>query len=133
MNTCPTLRLLAVASLLAPGVRLLAEPPSGSESISFRTMTLDLMEKDIREKTEREDHKANRKAAPVQPSPLSAANFDLNKDGKLDDAEFAAWNAAVRKAAGKSPEAMKRFDKNKDGKLDDPEWTAASTELFGQR
>lgn len=133
MNNRQVLRLLAVASLLTPGVRLLAQTPSASESIPFRTMTLDLVEKDIREKAEREETKANRKETPAKPSPLSAVNFDLNKDGKLDDAEFTAWSAAVRKAVVKSPEALKRFDKNKDGKLDDAEWTAASTELFGKR
>jgi hypothetical protein len=132
MHTRHILRLLAVASLLTPGVRLLAADQS-ADSFGNRVFTLNLLEKDLREAAEREEIKANRKATPAPPSSLSAANFDKNKDGKLDDAEFAAWSAAVRQAAIKSPEAMKRFDKNKDGKLDDAEWTAASAELFGKR
>jgi len=131
MNTRHVFRLLAVASLLTPGVHLLAA--ADDLNATFRNMTLDLIAKDVREASEREEIKANRKEAAAKPSPLAPSNFDLNKDGKLDDAEFAAWSAAVRSAAVKSPEAMKRFDKNKDGKLDDAEWTAASTELFGKR
>lgn len=128
MNIRLILRLLAVASFLTPGIRLLAADPYGT-----RTFNLNLLEKDLRETAEREEIKANRKPAPAWPSSLAAANFDINKDGKLNDAEFATWSAAVRKAAVKSPAAMKRFDKNSDGKLDDAEWKTASDELFGQR
>ncbi len=128
MNTRFVLRLLAVALVASPGVRLLADD---SMSFAFRTMTLDLIQKQASEASERQELRATRKEAPAQPSALSAANFDANKDGKLDDAEFAKWTAALRQAATKSPEAMKRFDKNRDGKLDDAEWAAALTELFG--
>jgi hypothetical protein len=131
MNTRQVLRLLAVASLLSPGIRLLAVD-AGADPFGTRNFSLNLLEKDIRDTNEREETRQARKEA-AKTSPLSAANFDLNKDGKLDDTEFAAWSAAVRKAAAKSPEALKRFDKNKDGKLDDAEWTAASVELFGKR
>ena len=133
MKTRSVLRLLAVVPLLAaPGVRLLASPATESDALGVRVFVLNLIEKDLREAAEREEIRANRKPAPAPVSSLSAANFDLNKDGKLDDQEFAAWSAAVRRAAGKSPEAMKRFDKNKDGKLDDAEWNAALNWMFGK-
>ena len=130
MNTRFILRLLAVALVISPGVRLLADD---NNTLMFRTMALDLMQKQATEASEREQLRAARKEAPAQPSALSATNFDANKDGKLDDAEFAKWTAALRKAATQTPEAMKRFDKNRDGQLDDAEWSAAVTELFGSR
>ena len=130
MNTRLILRLIALSLTVAPGARVLADVPSASETINFRSMTLDMIEKNARETSEREDLRANRKRT-AQVSPLSAANFDLNKDGKLDEKEFAAWSAAVRAAVTKSPEAMKRFDTNKDGKLSDAEWAIASEQLFG--
>jgi hypothetical protein len=133
MNTRHVLRLLAVVSLLAPGARLLANAATESDALGVRVFSLNLLEKDLRETAEREAIRANRKATPPPPSSLSAANFDVNKDGKLDEAEFAKWSAAVRAAVVKSPEAMKRYDTNKDGKLDDAEWAAASTVLMGKK
>lgn len=51
--------------------------------------------------------------------------FDTNKDGKLDDTEKAAAQAAreARKA-----EMLKKYDANGDGKLDDTEKAAAKAE-----
>lgn len=132
MNARCSFRLLAVLLSLLPGVRALAQTPRGAESINFRVLTLDLLHKEATEASEREEARAARLAA-VKPSPLSAVNFDVNKDGKLDDKEFATWTAALRKFAVTSPEAMKRFDTDKDGKLSDPEWNAAVDQLFGAR
>jgi hypothetical protein len=103
-----------------------------NENISFRMMTLDLLHQEASEAAERERLRTTRPAA-AKAAALSAANFDLNKDGKLDEAEFAAWTAELRKTAVKSPEAMKRFDTDKDGKLSDAEWAAAVEQLFGAR
>ena len=127
MNMRFLLRLLAVALVVSPGVRLLADDP-----MLFRTFALDLTQKQAMEASERQELRASRKETPP-PSSLSAANFDVNKDGKLDEAEFAQWTAALRRAATNAPEAMKRFDRNHDGKLDDAEWAAAVNELFGSR
>ncbi|MEO7730899.1 MAG: hypothetical protein ABIY55_08010 [Kofleriaceae bacterium] len=51
--------------------------------------------------------------------------FDLNHDGKLDDAERAQMKAAFEaKHAERKAETLARFDLNKDGTLDDSERTA---------
>lgn len=133
MTTRPILRLLAVALIVAPGARLLASLESEADALSARNYALNLLEQGLRESSDREAARAGHKEAAAKPSPLSAVNFDVNKDGKLDEAEFAKWSAAVRLAVVKSAEAMKRFDKNSDGKLDDAEWAAAGNELFGVR
>ncbi len=67
---------------------------------------------------------------PCHPPELSAVNFDLNKLGKLDDKEFAAWTAALRRSVTQSPAAMKRFDTDHDGRLDDAEWSVALRRLL---
>jgi EF-hand domain pair len=57
--------------------------------------------------------------APNQPM---IEKFDLNHDGKLDDAERAQMKAAFQaKRAERKTEMLARFDLNKDGTLDDRE------------
>jgi len=57
------------------------------------------------------------------------AQFDKNKDGKLDDTERQAAKAARKEQRdAKRAEVMARFDTNKDGKLDDTERQAAKAE-----
>ncbi|MCE9575584.1 MAG: EF-hand domain-containing protein [Deltaproteobacteria bacterium] len=61
--------------------------------------------------------------------------FDTNKDGKLDDAERAAFKAAREANRGaRKAQMLATFDTNKDGKLDDTEreamMTARMTEHF---
>ena len=53
--------------------------------------------------------------------------YDLNKDGKLDEAE----REALRK--DRTAERIKRFDKNSDGKLDEQEEAAARAEFRKRR
>jgi len=135
MNIKNALRLLAVALIVAPGVRLLADTASlnaEADGLSARNFFLNMYGKDIQETDDRIALRDARQKAAAQAAALSAANFDKNHDGKLDETEFAAWMAAVRQAVVKSPEAMKRFDKNHDGKLDDAEWAAASAVLLGK-
>jgi hypothetical protein len=115
------------AALHAQGAS--ATPPS---DYSYRRLALDLFARNANEASERQESAAARQAA-AKASPLSATNFDLNKDGKLDDKEFAAWTAELRKAVEKNPPALKRFDTDKDGKLSDAEWSAAVSELFGEK
>jgi Ca2+-binding EF-hand superfamily protein len=51
--------------------------------------------------------------------------FDLDHDGKLDDAERAQMKAAFEaKRTERKAEMLARFDLNKDGKLDDSERAA---------
>ncbi len=124
------LRLLAVVSLVTPGVRLLADTSSlnaESDALAARNFFLNLYAKDVQEADDRIALRDARQKAAA----LSAANFDKNHDGKLDAEEFAAWSKAVRAAIVKSPEAMKRFDKNHDGKIDDAEWAAVEATLTG--
>jgi hypothetical protein len=52
----------------------------------------------------------------------SAASFDANHDGKLDEKEMLAWETAVRSVVEKSPAILPRLDTNHDGKLDQTEW-----------
>ena len=132
MNVRHSLRLLAVIALVFPAVRVFAQTSTFNPAFDNRVFTLELMTKEANEASERE---ARRQAlpAPAKRASLSAANFDLNKDGKLDDTEFAAFTGEVRKVAARSSEAMKRFDANRDGKLDDAEWKAAVNVLFGER
>jgi hypothetical protein len=73
--------------------------------------------------------------------------FDLNKDGKLDDAERAAAKAEREKRRGQAPasagrgpasekmrdEMLKRFDRDGDGKLSDAERAAAKEERQKRR
>jgi Ca2+-binding EF-hand superfamily protein len=125
MKTRTPFLILAVA-LLAPGARLAAQTGSPAEDLTGaqRMMQLDMMEKQVRENAEREAARAKR-------SKLSAATYDLNHDGKLDEKEFAAWEKALRAAVAKMPWAMKKYDKNRDKKLDDAEWAVAFKELTG--
>jgi hypothetical protein len=111
---------------------LLAQRASESDQILFRTITLDLTAAKAGRDSARAELRAAhaKEAAKVTPA-LSAADFDLNHDGKLDNAEMAAWIAAVRAAAQQSPSFMQRFDRNHDGRLDDAEWAVAGKEIFG--
>lgn len=61
---------------------------------------------------------------------LSAANFDVNHNGKLDDQEYDAWQKRVRTFVQQQPELMKRFDRNRDGVLSDREWDFAYGQIF---
>jgi EF hand len=71
----------------------------------------------------------------VPPSVL--ARFDKNKDGKLDAAERAKWeaeNARRReKDAARKAELLARFDTNKDGKLDADERASAKLAMMQER
>ena len=58
------------------------------------------------------------------------AEFDANKDGKLDEAEKAQLKTAF---AAKRAEKLARFDANKDGKLDDAERQAMHDERAAKR
>ncbi len=73
--------------------------------------------------------------AEVPPSVLQ--RFDRNKDGKLDDAERAKWEAekAHRRAkdAARRAELVARFDTNKDGKIDAAEGAAAKLAMAAER
>ncbi|MEY4488105.1 MAG: hypothetical protein RIQ79_613 [Verrucomicrobiota bacterium] len=73
--------------------------------------------------------------ADVPPSVLQ--RFDKNKNGKLDDAERAKWEAekAQRRAkdAARRAELIARFDTNKDGKLDADEGAAAKLAMAQER
>ena len=62
---------------------------------------------------------------------LSAATYDLNHDGKLDDKEFAAWEKNVRAVMEETPAMLKKYDRNHDKKLDDAEWAVARKDLLG--
>ena len=131
MNTRASVRLCAVLLSIAPAVLSAQSSPAvAPPDYSSRLMTLDMLVRNANDVSEREQLAASR---PAKPAALSAANFDANKDGKLDDKEFASWTAELRKLAMKTPAAMKRFDADKDGKLSDAEWSAAVTELFGEK
>ena len=73
--------------------------------------------------------------AEVPPSVLQ--RFDKNKDGKLNDAERAKWEAdkAQRRAkdASRRAELIARFDSNKDGKIDADEGAAAKLAMAQER
>ena len=77
-------------------------------------------------------------SAPVRRDPIELrkqmrqhllAQYDLNKNGKLDPDEQAAWQ---RDLAQMRREGIARFDTNKDGKLDAAEVAAAQAQLTGQ-
>lgn len=51
--------------------------------------------------------------------------FDRDGDGRLNDEEFAAFDAANRAAFEQRPRAMQRFDQDGDGRLSDEEWAKA--------
>jgi len=54
--------------------------------------------------------------------------FDVNKDGKIDDAERGSMKDAMKAMhAQKKAEMLARFDLNKDGKLDDAERASAKS------
>jgi membrane protein involved in colicin uptake len=63
--------------------------------------------------------------------------FDKNKDGKLDEAERAKWEAekAQRRAkdAARRAELIARFDVNKDGKIDANEGATAKLAMAAER
>lgn len=106
---------------------LLARSAGGSDDLTatIRLMNLDLMEKQVRDASDRE-------AGRARTARLSAATYDLNHDGKLDDKEFAAWEKEVRAVMEQTPKAMKKYDKNHNKKLEDEEWAVARKELLGQ-
>jgi hypothetical protein len=56
--------------------------------------------------------------------------FDVNKDGKLDDAEKAQLKSAF---AAKKAEKLARFDANKDGQLDEAERQVMHEERVAKR
>ena len=60
--------------------------------------------------------------------------FDINKDGKLDDAEKAKLREAKHAMfAQKKAEKLAKFDANKDGALDSAERTAMHDERVAKR
>ncbi len=60
-----------------------------------------------------------------KPSKETLEKYDKNKDGKLDEAETAAWKADIAAKAKATKEAnLAKYDLNKDGKLDDAEKAA---------
>ncbi len=86
----------------------------------LRQFYVDAFDLHARDLSDREQ--AASKHAQVVPLP-SAASFDTNHDGKLDEQEMVAWETAVRSVVDKSPSILQRFDANHDGKLDQAEWT----------
>ena len=119
--------LLALAAvLLLPGARLPAQTANDDMTTSWRVLDLGLLERQASEAAEREAARARR-------TRLSAATYDRNHDGKLDEQEFAAWEKAVRTEFEASPRAMKKYDRNHNRKLDDAEWAVARRELLGDR
>ena len=60
----------------------------------------------------------NKEAKEKGPSKEMLKKYDVNKDGKLDDAEMAAMKADNKAAA------LAKYDTNKNGKLDENEKTA---------
>jgi hypothetical protein len=113
--------LVLAATLLVPSARLLAA--SDDLTATFRVMNLDLLEKQTREASERE-------AARARTARLSAATYDINHDGKLDEKEFAAWEKEVRAVMEQTPNVLKKYDKNHNKKLDDAEWAVVRRELL---
>lgn len=73
--------------------------------------------------------------APVPPSVL--ARYDRNKDGKLDEAERAKWQADLaarrEKHQAERNAMLERFDTNKDGRLSEEEKAAAKLEMQRER
>lgn len=73
--------------------------------------------------------------APVPPSVL--ARYDRNKDGKLDEAERAKWQADLaarrEKSQAERRAMLERFDTNKDGRLSEEEHAAAKIEMQKER
>jgi len=66
--------------------------------------------------------------------PAKIAQFDKNKDGKLDQTERAAMHQAMRAEHEKMrAEKLAKYDKNKDGKLDDAERTVMRDDHIKQR
>jgi len=51
--------------------------------------------------------------------------FDLNKDGQIDDTERAAAEQHMRAKLWENPKFMERADLNKDGQVSDTEWAVA--------
>lgn len=117
---------VAAVVMLAAGARLAAQAVRDNENLSLqiRAMSLDLLVQSANAASEREAARAERQR-------LSAATYDADRNGKLDDREFAAWEREVRAYAEKSPALLKKFDRNRDRKLSDAEWAAARRELIG--
>lgn len=69
--------------------------------------------------------------APAPPRAPRWERFDTNKDGKLDDTERAAAEAAMRAKLTQEPRFIERADTDGDGKISDAEWAAAK-EKFQQ-
>ncbi len=84
---------------------------------------------------------ATLRAADVVPQgdvpPSVLIRFDKNKDGKLDEAERAKWEAekAQRRAkdAARRADLLARFDANKDGRIDADEGAAAKLAMAQER
>lgn len=121
----PNHRLPMKARILAPivlailaGTRVQGDAPRPDpyNDASARQFSIDLLVRQATEQSEREQARKGRS--------LAASDYDLNRDGKLDEKEMAAWQKGVRAAADKSPACLARFDQNHDGKLDDAEWAA---------
>jgi hypothetical protein len=69
------------------------------------------------------DETQNGKEKKVPASALK--KYDLNKDGVLDEAEKAEWEAAkASKSAAAMAKRLEAFDVNKDGNLDESELAA---------
>ena len=69
-----------------------------------------------------------------QPSKAALEKYDLNKDGKLDEAETATMKAAIAAKAKATREAnLAKYDANKDGKLDDGEKAARKADQDAEK
>jgi hypothetical protein len=86
----------------------------------LRQFYVDAIDLHARELSDREQTASKHAQTVAFPS---AASFDANHDGKLDEKEMLAWETAMRSVVEKSPAILQRFDANLDGKLDQAEWT----------
>ena len=116
------LRLSLLALAVSAGTSIQAQTNSAAyDEIALRNFTLDLLDKQAREQSERQEATQLRAWSRLM---QTAFEFDTNHDSKLDVQELAAWQQAVRRAVEKDPAVLRRFDVNTNSKLDDAEWAA---------
>ena len=116
------LRLSLLALAVSACTSIQAQTNSAAyDEIALRNFTLDLLDKQAREQSERQEATQLRAWSRLM---KTAFAFDANHDGKLDVQELAAWQQAVRRAVEKDPAVLRRFDMNTNSKLDDAEWAA---------
>ena len=115
-------RLSLLVLAVSAGAPLWAQTNSAAyDEIALRNFTLDLLDKQAREQSERQEAAQQQSWRRLM---LTAFAFDANHDGTLDAQELATWQQAVRRAVEKDPAVLRRFDVNTNSKLDDAEWVA---------